>query len=87
VRLGHVLSDRTISGSPRSFKLLNTIFKVADDVDAQTESYSPNMTILILISIDAWADDLSLLLRSPGPDHPRVVLEMWCIPLISRQSN
>jgi hypothetical protein len=57
-------------------KLLNTIFKVADDVPAQIESYSPNMTISNLINIDAWADDLSPFLHSPGPDHPRVVLEM-----------
>jgi hypothetical protein len=60
----------------RLIKLLNTISKVADNVPAQIENYSPNMTISILISIDAWADDLSLLLHSPGPDHPRVVLQI-----------
>jgi hypothetical protein len=71
----------------RLIKLLNAILKVADNVPAQTESYSPNMIISILINIDSWADDLSALLRPPGPDHPQVVPEISCIPLISRRSE
>jgi hypothetical protein len=57
-------------------KLLNTIFKAADDVPAHTENYSPSLTISILISIDAWPDDLSSLLHSLGLNHPPVILEM-----------